>query len=255
MAVDTNNLAELRPEDAEGSAPVAGRRYRRAAKEVHLTVAERVPGGRRRVRRCRGPATPCSRRCPGDPTRSTSSRSRPRPACPSSSRSATAGCSCRRSPSTAARRCSWRPTWQAPPRSGLTVQLCGDAHLSNFGVFASPERRLVFDINDFDETLPGPVGVGRQAPGRQLRGRRAGRRATATKDRRAVARCRSVARTARPCATFAGMTNLDVWYARLDVERGRGEAEHGSPDAGRSSAPRPTWPRPAPATACRPSPS
>src|SRR5262249_22097587 len=40
------------------------------------------------------------------------------------------------------------------PRSGLTVQLCGDAHLSNFGVFASPERNLVFDINDFDETLP-----------------------------------------------------------------------------------------------------
>ncbi len=42
------------------------------------------------------------------------------------------------------------------PRSGLTVQCCGDAHLSNFGAFASPERRLVFDINDFDETLPGP---------------------------------------------------------------------------------------------------
>ena len=44
----------------------------------------------------------------------------------------------------------------AAPRSGLTVQACGDAHLSNFGVFASRERRLVFDINDFDETLPGP---------------------------------------------------------------------------------------------------
>src|SRR6266480_3158933 len=44
----------------------------------------------------------------------------------------------------------------ATPRSGLNVQCCGDAHLSNFGVFASPERRLVFDINDFDETLPGP---------------------------------------------------------------------------------------------------
>jgi uncharacterized protein (DUF2252 family) len=42
------------------------------------------------------------------------------------------------------------------PRSGLTVQCCGDAHLSNFGVFASPERRLVFDVDDFDETLPGP---------------------------------------------------------------------------------------------------
>jgi hypothetical protein len=44
----------------------------------------------------------------------------------------------------------------ATPRSGLAVQCCGDAHLSNFGVFASPERRLVFDVNDFDETLPGP---------------------------------------------------------------------------------------------------
>ncbi len=51
----------------------------------------------------------------------------------------------------------------ATPRSGFDVQCCGDAHLSNFGLFGSPERRLVFDINDFDETLPGPVGVGRQA--------------------------------------------------------------------------------------------
>ena len=53
------------------------------------------------------------------------------------------------------------------PASGLRVQLCGDAHLSNFGAFASPERRLVFDVNDFDETLPGPVRVGRQAAGRE----------------------------------------------------------------------------------------
>ena len=53
-------------------------------------------------------------------------------------------------------RCRWPPTWPAPPRSGLRVQLCGDAHLSNFGVFGSPERHLVFDVNDFDETLPGP---------------------------------------------------------------------------------------------------
>ena len=44
----------------------------------------------------------------------------------------------------------------ASPRTGFTVQLCGDAHLSNFGMFASPERHLIFDINDFDETLPGP---------------------------------------------------------------------------------------------------
>ena len=56
------------------------------------------------------------------------------------------------------------------PRSGVTVQLCGDAHLSNFGLFGTPERRLLFDVNDFDETLPGPVGVGRQAARGQLRG-------------------------------------------------------------------------------------
>ena len=51
--------------------------------------------------------------------------------------------------------------------SGLRAQLCGDAHLSNFGAFAAPDRRLVFDLNDFDETLPGPVRVGRQAVRRQ----------------------------------------------------------------------------------------
>ena len=58
------------------------------------------------------------------------------------------------------------------PRTGLHAQLCGDAHLSNFGVFAAPDRRLVFDMNDFDETLPGPVRVGPQAARRELRGRR-----------------------------------------------------------------------------------
>ncbi len=62
------------------------------------------------------------------------------------------------------------------PRAGLTVQLCGDAHLSNFGVFASPERELLFDLNDFDETLPGPVRVRRRAPGRELHDRRAQQR-------------------------------------------------------------------------------
>ena len=57
----------------------------------------------------------------------------------------------------------------ATPRSGIDVQLCGDAHLSNFGVFGSPERQLVFDINDFDETASRPVGVGREATCRELR--------------------------------------------------------------------------------------
>ena len=61
-------------------------------------------------------------------------------------------------------------------RSGLGVQMCGDAHLANFGFSGSPERRLVFDVNDFDETLPGPVRVRRQAAGGQPRGRRPGER-------------------------------------------------------------------------------
>ena len=62
------------------------------------------------------------------------------------------------------------------PRTGLHVQLCGDAHLSNFGVYAAPDRRLVFDTNDFDETLPGPFEWDRQAARRQLRGGRPGPR-------------------------------------------------------------------------------
>ena len=54
------------------------------------------------------------------------------------------------------------------PSTKLRVQACGDCHLMNFGLFATPERNLVFDINDFDETLPGALGMGRQAPGRQF---------------------------------------------------------------------------------------
>ena len=62
------------------------------------------------------------------------------------------------------------------PSTGLRVQCCGDAHLSNFGVFAAPDRRLVFDLNDFDETLRGAVRVGPQAPRRELRRRRSRQR-------------------------------------------------------------------------------
>ena len=72
------------------------------------------------------------------------------------------------------------------PTSGLRVQLCGDAHLSNFGAFASPERRLVFDLNDFDETLPGPVRVGRQAARREPRRRRARQRVRRQGARRTI---------------------------------------------------------------------
>jgi uncharacterized protein (DUF2252 family) len=104
----------------------------------------------------------------------------------------------------------------ATPRSGLTVQCCGDAHLSNFGLFASPERRLVFDLNDFDETLPGPWewDVKRLAVSMLIAARNNG---YAVKDQeRIVLDTVSEYRTA--IERFAGMNNLEVWYAHLDVE-------------------------------------
>ena len=102
------------------------------------------------------------------------------------------------------------------PVSGLRAQLCGDAHLSNFGGFASPERDLVFDLNDFDETLPGPwewdlkrlaasVAVAARTRGWQRRERRALARATVRGYREAM---RQLA-----CAS-----TLDVWYARIDEQ-------------------------------------
>jgi uncharacterized protein (DUF2252 family) len=101
-------------------------------------------------------------------------------------------------------------------RSGLIVQCCGDAHLSNFGVFASPERRLVFDINDFDETLPGPWewDVKRLAASMLIAARD---NQFAVKDQdRIVLDTVSAYRAAM--RDFAGMRNLDVWYARLEIE-------------------------------------
>jgi uncharacterized protein (DUF2252 family) len=105
---------------------------------------------------------------------------------------------------------------EATPRSGLEVQCCGDAHLSNFGGFASPERRLVFDVNDFDETLPGPWewDVKRLAASMLIAARDNGFRAKAGE--RIVLNTVGAYRTAM--ASFAGMTNLDVWYAHLDLE-------------------------------------
>src|SRR6478672_10271045 len=102
------------------------------------------------------------------------------------------------------------------PRSGLTVQCCGDAHLSNFGVFASPERRLVFDINDFDETLPGPWewDVKRLAVSMLIAARDDD---FPVKDQdQIVLDTVEAYRTAM--AGFAVMKNLDVWYAHLDIE-------------------------------------
>src|SRR3954447_1881301 len=104
----------------------------------------------------------------------------------------------------------------AQPRTGLQVQLCGDAHLSNFGAYAAPDRRLVFSVNDFDETLPGPFEWG--ARGRPASCAVAGReRGSAPRQRRAINR--AVGRAYRESMLeFAGMRELDLWYARVDVE-------------------------------------
>ena len=102
------------------------------------------------------------------------------------------------------------------PRTGLDVQLCGDAHLSNFGAFAAADRRLVFSINDFDETLPGPFewDVKRLVASFDVAGRDRGFDA---KQRRSVNL--EVTRSYREAIrNFAGMTNLELWYSRIDVE-------------------------------------
>ncbi|MBV9309786.1 MAG: DUF2252 domain-containing protein [Solirubrobacterales bacterium] len=102
------------------------------------------------------------------------------------------------------------------PRSGFTVQCCGDAHLSNFGLFASPERRLVFDLNDFDETLPGPWewDLKRLAASMLIGARDNGFR---VKDQERI-----VLETVREYRTairrFAGMGNLEMWYAHAEIE-------------------------------------
>ena len=132
---------------------------------------------------------------------------------------------------------------------GSKAQLCGDAHLSNFGAFGSPERRLLFDINDFDETLPGPWewDVKRLAASLAVAGREIG---FAEQDRRSVvlATVRSYREAMRG---FAAMRNLDVWYAHLDVDAAladlskQAKRQAGQTGAGddREGA--------APATACR----
>ncbi len=100
-------------------------------------------------------------------------------------------------------------------RTGLTAQLCGDCHLANFGGFASPERDLVFDINDFDETLPGPFewDVKRLATSFEICARD---REFSDADR--LTAVLTVVRAYREAmAEFASMGNLDVWYSRLDA--------------------------------------
>ena len=107
------------------------------------------------------------------------------------------------------------------PASGLRVQLCGDAHLSNFGAFASPERNLVFDVNDFDETLPGPFewDVKRLAASFAVAGRDNGFPAKAR--RKITLAAAEGYRTAM--RGFAAQSMLGVWYAHLDIEQAIGE--------------------------------
>src|SRR5213075_902615 len=102
-------------------------------------------------------------------------------------------------------------------RTGLHAQLCGDAHLTNFGFFAAPDRRLVFSINDFDETLPGPFewDVKRLAASFAVASRDLGfDEAT----RRSVVTA-TVREYREAMARFGAMRNLDVWYTRLDADR------------------------------------
>ena len=115
----------------------------------------------------------------------------------------------------------------AMPSSGIEVQLCGDAHLSNFGGFAAPDRRLVFDCNDFDETLPGPFewDVKRLAASFAIAGRDRG---FSRRERRAAI-LSAVGEYREAMRRFATMRDLDVWYARLDIaealSRYRGELD------------------------------
>ena len=174
-----------------------------------------LPEAGRRAASCRARRTPHGSRRRDAETRSISSRSRRRRVFRSSARSGTGACWCPRSPSSAA-----APTLMAAdladgPRTGLHAQLCGDAHLSNFGIFAAPDRRLVFSINDFDETLPGPFewDVKRLAASFAVAGRERGfddaiRRSVVTA---------AVREYREAMARFAEMRNIRVWYARLDV--------------------------------------
>jgi uncharacterized protein (DUF2252 family) len=107
------------------------------------------------------------------------------------------------------------------PTSGLQVQLCGDAHLSNFGVYASPERELVFDVNDFDETLPGPFewDVKRLAASLAVAGRDNGFH---HKHRRKIVLA-AVKGYRNAMRGFAKQTFLEVWYTHLDIEEALGQ--------------------------------
>jgi uncharacterized protein (DUF2252 family) len=105
------------------------------------------------------------------------------------------------------------------PATGMIVQACGDAHLSNFGLFGSPERRLVFDVNDFDETLPGPWewDVKRLAASLEVAARENG---FSDKDRRKITLA-SAARYRQVMRQLSGEGNLGVWYTQVDIDEFR----------------------------------
>jgi hypothetical protein len=130
----------------------------------------------------------------------------------------------------------------ATPNSGLTVQACGDAHLMNFGVFASPERTLLFDVNDFDETLPGPWewDLKRLVASVVVAGRDSGFSAAQNREA-ALAGTRSYREW---MARYAAMGDLDVYYSRVAAEEVLKLAE--------SAAVRRSSPRPVRATASTP---
>lgn len=109
------------------------------------------------------------------------------------------------------------------PRSGITAQLCGDAHLLNFRLLASPERRLVFDINDFDETLPGPWewDVKRLAASLAIAGRENG---YTDAERASVVRA-TVRSYRKRIRAFAGLGNLDVWYTQAGADALQAQAD------------------------------
>ncbi len=115
------------------------------------------------------------------------------------------------------------------PDSGLRVQACGDAHLSNFGIFAAPDRRLVFDLNDFDETLPGPWewDVKRLVASFEIAGRERG-----FKRRQCSAAVLAAAASYREAMRgFSSLRNLELWYARLDIEAALARVEAEDPAA------------------------
>ena len=134
------------------------------------------------------------------------------------------------------------------PATGIYVQACGDAHLSNFGLFGSPERKLIFDVNDFDETVPGPWewDVKRLAASLEVAARENG---FSDKDRKKIVLA-SAARYRQVMRTLSGQGNLEVWYTRWTwTSSGPGSTACSRRPSARSWTR--GWPRPGPGTACR----